>query len=444
MILEDDREETRLAEKEEAEMKASLNMLRIRTEDEGIVSFENADEIDTASLNLNFPEKYNSRDYNLITKAKHQGNSYLCWAFAAAGALEASYLRYGNQLINYPRGVNLISQEDVITGGTISLKLKKGQKIPLNLSAALYSDSDYFNPGSPQIYWEITGDIGSVEEERKLSESGEEFTVLAAKAPGEVTVTAVSMADVGLKASCRIEITESVPAKVQIRPESLTMNVGEMQRLEATVEAEEELTIMYSSDRPDIVSVDKSGRVLALKPGKADVTAKAGDGQAVCRITVRGRTGSGDDDRESGKVTNQMMREDTVHGSWEQRDSGWRFMKNDGTYARSSWEKIGGVWYYFKEDTFVESGWFNQGEVWYYLSQDTGTYGKMETGWLYDPSYQKWFYLDEGGAMASGWRQIDGKWYYFHTVSDGEKGKMYAGERTPDGYMTGEDGSWIQ
>ena len=443
MVLEDDREETRRAEKEEAQMKAVLNMLRRRAQKDGIAKFENAAEMETAPLSLNFPAEYNSRDYNLITKAKHQGNSNLCWAFSAVGALEASYLRYGNQLINYPRGVNLISQEDVITDGTISLKLKKGQEIPLNLSAALYSDSDYFNPGSPQIYWEITGDLGSVEAAERLSESGEELTVLTAKTPGNVTVTAVSMADVSLRAACRIEITESAPAKVRIQPESLTMKVGEMHKLETTVEAEEELSVLFSSDRPDIVSVDKDGQVLALKPGTALVTAKAGDGQAVCRITVRGRAHSENDSGESAGGADRTTKEDTVHGSWEQDGVGWRFVKDDGTYARSSWEKIGGVWYWFKEDSFVASGWLNQGDIWYYLSQDAGTYGKMATDWFYDPSYQKWFYLEESGAMAMGWKQIDGKWYYFHTVSDGLRGRMYAGERTPDGFMTGADGAWI-
>lgn len=68
---------------------------------------------------------------------------------------------------------------------------------------------------------------------------------------------------------------------------------------------------------------------------------------------------------------------------------------------------------------------------------------RMETGWVYDPSFQRWFYLEENGAMTVGWREIDGKWYYFHTESDGGKGKMYAGERTPDGYKTGPNGEWV-
>lgn len=439
-ILEDDLEETGRKEDEEREELYKGWQMRIR--DMGAVPLEDVEPLEIGPLNLNLPAAYDSRDYHLITKAKHQGNSNLCWAFAAVGALEASCLRYGNQLINYPRGLNIVSREEAITGGVVSLKLKRGQAIPLDFSAALYSDSEYFSPGSPQVYWEITGDLGSVEKGKILSESGEETTVLTAKAPGKVTVTAVSMADMSLKASCQIEITESAPAKVFVKPESLTMNVGDMQVLETTVEAEEELTVIYSSDRPDIVSVDKNGRILALKPGEAVITAKAGDGQASCRITVRDRTGS---KHSSRPVHSARQREiaDTVSGSWEQNGVGWLFKKTDGSYAQSSWERIGGVWYYFKEDCLAASGWLNQGETWYYLSQDAASYGKMETGWVYDPSFKRWFYLEANGAMAVGWRQIDGKWYYFHTDSDGGKGKMYAGEPTPDGYNTGTNGEWI-
>ena len=55
-----------------------------------------------------------------------------------------------------------------------------------------------------------------------------------------------------------------------------------------------------------------------------------------------------------------------------------------------------------------------------------------------------WRYLKKNGSYAaSTWIQdSDGKWYYFHAVSDGEMGKMYAGERTPDGYVVGTDGEW--
>lgn len=190
-----------------------------------------------------------------------------------------------------------------------------------------------------------------------------------------------------------------------------------------------------------MVSVDKNGQVIALSTGTAVITAKAGEGEAHCTITVSGRNHSGDEN-DNGYTVSGPDAENTVRGTWEQTGAQWRFLKDDGSYAVSAWERIKGIWYYFKEDTYAASGWFRQGDSWYYLSQETETYGGMQTGWLFDPAYQGWFYLDESGSMAVGWRQICGAWYYFNAVSDGEMGKMYASETTPDGYAVGADGEW--
>ena len=417
----DDLEDNLLLDDSEEDAQARADELRlwsIRNSPDGAIPNEAAEDIDVSPLNLHFPEQYDSRILRLITKVKNQGNSSLCWTFSAAGALEASYLRYGNQMIDYPRGLNLISRENPITDSTISLKLKKGEALPLNLAAVLYSDSRHFNPGSPQIYWEISGDLNSVEGGAQLSDSGETVCALTALAPGRVTVTAVSMADISLKALCQVEIMEMAPAKVHIEPETLDLRVGEVRKLKTTVESDEELTVLYSSDRPGVVSVDKNGQVIALRPGLAVITAKAGDGEATCAINVSERSRSDNDDGD-GAVTSGPGTQDTVRGSWEQNGDQWRFKKEDGGYAVSTWERIKGAWYYFKEDANAASGWF------------------------YDSSYQRWFYLEESRAMSVGWKQIEGKWYYFHTVSDGGMGRMYTDQQTPDGYMVGADGAWI-
>ena len=44
--------------------------------------------------------------------------------------------------------------------------------------------------------------------------------------------------------------------------------------------------------------------------------------------------------------------------------------------------------------------------------------------------------------MLTGWQEIDGQWYYFNPESDGTRGAMYAGRRTPDGYQVQADGQW--
>lgn len=421
--------EAEAAGKDEEERNNEFEFRLMRNREPGVIPLDGTSEMEVTPLNLNLPKKYNSRDSHLITKAKNQGTSNICWAFAGAGALEAAYLKFENQMINYPRGLNLVSQEQDIEDGVISIKMKAGQKVPLNLAADLYSDSAYFNPGSPQIYWEISGDLSSVESGSRLSESGADHLVLTAAAPGNVTVTAVSMADTSLRTSCQVSIGLAVPAKVRIRPETMTLNIGETRQLETEVEADEELTVIYVSDRPDIVTVDKEGRVLALKKGQATVTAKAGEGEAACQITVRG--GNGGRDRGTANTSAYSSEKDTVTGTWEQDAAGWRLKKEDGSYVQSAWEKIGGRWYYFKEDSYIATGWLQQGDTWYYLNQGTDITGKMETGWIYDPVYEGWFYLEENGVMATGWRQISGVWYYFHEISDGQKGKCVLENGSP-------------
>ena len=69
-----------------------------------------------------------------------------------------------------------------------------------------------------------------------------------------------------------------------------------------------------------------------------------------------------------------------------------------------------------------------------------GQYAK--TGSLRDEAFGGWFYMDPERGMQTGWVLIDGVWYYFHPVSDGRRGIMYAGQKTPDGYYVDEKGAW--
>ena len=127
--------------------------------------------------------------------------------------------------------------------------------------------------------------------------------------------------------------------------------------------------------------------------------------------------GGGNSSSDSGKTSSAYA--SVLYGNWEQIvTGGWQFKMTNGSYAKSRWGQINGLWYCFDGD------------------------GRMLTGWYYDQNYQKWFYLDPSGSIAVGWRQIDGKWYYFNPVSDGTKGAMAAGTEV-DGYTVGTDGAAI-
>ncbi|MBO7344738.1 MAG: Ig-like domain-containing protein, partial [Clostridia bacterium] len=53
-----------------------------------------------------------------------------------------------------------------------------------------------------------------------------------------------------------------------------------------TIEYQGEGDATYSSDNPDIVSVDENGKVTGLKVGKASITVAIGEAKAVCEVTV--------------------------------------------------------------------------------------------------------------------------------------------------------------
>lgn len=116
------------------------------------------------------------------------------------------------------------------------------------------------------------------------------------------------------------------------------------------------------------------------------------------------------------------------YSHWMQDEHGWWLRFADNSYPKGkkhgtsgiayAWELINGNWWAFDEN------------------------GYAKTGWLRDETFGGWFYIDPKRGMQIGWVLIDGVWYYFHPVSDGRKGIMYVGQKTPDGYYVDENGAW--
>ena len=124
--------------------------------------------------------------------------------------------------------------------------------------------------------------------------------------------------------------------------------------------------------------------------------------------------------------TNRFVNDGKSH--WMMDEHGWWLRFADNTYPKGSvrdsggvshcWEQINGKWWAFDET------------------------GYAKTGWLRDEDYGGWFYMDLEHGMQTGWVLLDGAWYYFNPNSDGKRGIMYAGQRTPDGYYVDKNGVW--
>nr|MCR4847087.1 hypothetical protein [Eubacterium sp.] len=115
---------------------------------------------------------------------------------------------------------------------------------------------------------------------------------------------------------------------------------------------------------------------------------------------------------------------------WKNNATGWWVEDTDGWYPTDKWQKIDGVWYYFKPDGYMAANeyykgyWFNADGSWdekYFLSWKSNA-----TGW--------WVEDISGWWPSSSWLKIDGYWYYFDA-----SGYMVTSQYV-DGYWISSDG----
>ena len=121
-----------------------------------------------------------------------------------------------------------------------------------------------------------------------IAEVNDNGKVTAIKA-GEATITATTK-DGGKTATCKIKV---IPLTVPVESVSLDITEAEMTEgdeliLKATVLPENATTktVTWTSSDDNIAAVDESGKVSALKPGKATIKAMAGEKSAECTISV--------------------------------------------------------------------------------------------------------------------------------------------------------------
>ncbi|MEF9953994.1 MAG: serine hydrolase [Clostridium sp.] len=100
--------------------------------------------------------------------------------------------------------------------------------------------------------------------------------------------------------------------------------------------------------------------------------------------------------------------------TWIQDNTGWRFVKADGSYAKNETLTIGTEVYCFKADTYMATGWYQVGGAWC-------------------------FFRPSGGMAKSRWIETNSMWYYVDA-----NGALFTSGVTPDGYKVDENGVWIK
>ena len=149
-------------------------------------------------------------------------------------------------------------------------------------------------------------------------------SVTAIKA-GTATITATATDGSGKVGSCALTVNIIPATKLTINKESISMNVMDTDTLSVTVEPENASykTVTWKSSAPDIVSVDETGSIKALKAGTAVITATTGEGKSVsCTVTSKGGVSffQNYEDANDTRITQ------SPEGSWsrvQDKDGNW-------------------------------------------------------------------------------------------------------------------------
>ena len=116
--------------------------------------------------------------------------------------------------------------------------------------------------------------------------------------------------------------------------------------------------------------------------------------------------------------------------SWKSNSTGWWVEDSSGWYPQNQWQKIDGVWYYFKPDGYMASAEYYGG---YWFNSDGSWDDQYELSWKSNST--GWWVEDKSGWWPSSkWLKIDGSWYYFDA-----SGYMISNQYV-DGYWLGADG----
>ena len=179
-------------------------------------------------------------------------------------------------ILLFPVFLSCSEKEQEITVASVTLSQPSAEMI-IGESISLRATISPSNATAREIMW-----ASSKQSVATVDRSGR----VVAVAEGTSTITATAGGKVG---SCIVTVSKGVVdvSSINLDKTSASLKVGETVTLTATVKPDDatDKTVTWSTSDASIATVE-NGVVTAIKLGSATITAKAGDKEATCTITV--------------------------------------------------------------------------------------------------------------------------------------------------------------
>ena len=301
------------------------------------------------------------------------------------------------------------------------------------------------------IEWSVSGNLP---DGLTLSSDGTISGTPTADGTSTFTVTATNKAGSDSR-EFTLTVNKATVSVTGVKLDKTTLSLveGASAQLTATVLPENATNknVTWSSDKPEIATVDNNGKVTAVKEGTATITVKTTDGgySASCAVTVNKPApaefvitfdpNGGYVSYTSAVTSGGKLSALPFASKYGYTFTGW-YTKNG---YRVSTDMI------FTGNTTLYAGWVYNGidipeqpvkpvqpqePEYEWISEDGGTRlyydGEMITGWYQDEETGVWYWLDKssGFMAADQWVKIDGNWYLFDN-----DGRMLTGWQKVDG-----------
>lgn len=180
-----------------------------------------------------------------------------------------------------------------ITLSQTEANMKATETLPL--SATVGSE----NAVNKSLIWKSSNEAIAT-----ISEEG----VITANAVGHVTITAIAADGSGVKATCDITVDPTLAESISLDQPSLTLKKKRTANLVATISpvTTTNKSLTWTSDNPEIATVDNEGNVKTLTAGETTIKVSANDGSGItaeCHLTVTApKAGDSNDDDEVNVV----------------------------------------------------------------------------------------------------------------------------------------------
>ena len=154
------------------------------------------------------------------------------------------------------------------------------------------------------------------------------------------------------------------------------------------------------------------------------------------------------------RLTNPNAQPTEPKRGWQRDDTGFWYVRANGTYPKGQFEYIeenkswfyfdesgymyaerwlkhtDGNWYWFDKDGYMATSWKRISGSWYYFNRD----GSMQTGWI--KWYDNWYYCDatNGDMVSNTFVPYNGGYYLM--LEDGRLAEQAEFTIEPDGLIT--------